>query len=342
MNTGERKRYWVGVDLAKRSFDVSVVEYGTQIRAYRTLPVCHIDHSSGSAEGVDEMIDWIMDQIDGGEVVGICVESTGPYSKRFAHQVARTALPGVSIVNPKRVKDFRGSQGIKHQTDSVDAAVLALFGRVYEPPALPLQSEAENTLKELMRMRTSLVEERAAWKNRAQNALTQAGYDCALEVIHTLSDKINALQRQVDQIIKNDKALRTQVKMLCDIRGIGKVTAHTITAELGLLANYSRREVVGAVGLYPVFKESGTSVKTKPRLAKGGKAPVRRVLYLCAISLYHNPGPYEVFINRLKREGKEKMCIIGALMRKLLTVARTVIVQGGYYDEHRIGEMKVG
>jgi transposase len=239
------------------------------------------------------------------------------------------------------VKDFRGAEGVKHQTDRTSATIVALYGLFYEPPVTPLLSESEDALKELVRLREALVKERASWKNRAQDALTEEGYERSRRIIKRLSDEITDLQKEIDGIIKKDAALRDQVRCLCVIHGIGRVTARTISSELGLLTHYRREDLVGVVGLYPVMKESGSSVKTRPRLAKEGGGRVRRVLYMCAVSLLHSPGPYDVFINRLRKAGKTEMCIIGALMRKILTVARAVMKQGGVYDEHRIGRMKV-
>ena len=85
-------------------------------------------------------------------------------------------------------------------------------------------------------------------------------------------------------------------------------------------------------GLYPREYTSGKSVFKKPRLAKGGKGNVRRRLYMCAmVALKHNP-VLKRFAKHLMAQGKTPMSALGALMRKLLLIARALVVSGKDFD----------
>ena len=73
-----------------------------------------------------------------------------------------------------------------------------------------------------------------------------------------------------------------QYRAAQQIKGIKKVGAMTMSAELGELQHYGRNQMVGASGIFPKCFESGRSVRRKPRMAKGGGGRLRRVLYMGA------------------------------------------------------------
>ena len=110
----------------------------------------------------------------------------------------------------------------------------------------------------------------------------------------------------------------------------------TVSAECGLLKDYSRGQIVAVNGVYPKRFESGKTVYRKPRLAKGGGGRVRRVLYMGALSLFRSKGFFRDYIDDLEKQGFSKMCITGILMRKLLLVGRAVMLNGGRYEPEKI------
>ncbi|EON3999446.1 transposase, partial [Escherichia coli] len=72
------------------------------------------------------------------------------------------------------------------------------------------------------------------------------------------------------------------------------------------------------LGVVPVEKYSGTSVRGCPKLSKIGPPEIRAKLYLASLcGLRFNP-LMKAMYERLCLRGKGKMCAIGALMRKLV------------------------
>lgn len=72
------------------------------------------------------------------------------------------------------------------------------------------------------------------------------------------------------------------------------------------------------LGVVPVEKSSGTSVRGLSRLSKIGSPEIRAKLYLASLcGLRFNPAMKAMY-ERLCQRGKAKMCAIGALMRKLV------------------------
>ena len=101
---------------------------------------------------------------------------------------------------------------------------------------------------------------------------------------------------------------------------------------MGDLAEYTRSEIVGYAGLYPVDFESGSSVHKLPHLAKGGGGRVRRVLYMAAMSARRYCPQLKAFADRLESQGKKKLVVLAAVMRKLLLLIRALVVTGHDYD----------
>jgi transposase len=99
-----------------------------------------------------------------------------------------------------------------------------------------------------------------------------------------------------------------------------------LLAELGDITQFSTaRQVAAFVGLVPRIRETGSSVRSKPRLSKVGSSRLRKALYFPALTaLRFNPLIKSSDL-RLSAAGKSKMLIVGAAMRKLLHIAYGVL-----------------
>lgn len=79
------------------------------------------------------------------------------------------------------------------------------------------------------------------------------------------------------------------------------------------------------VGLVPVHQLSGSSVNKQSHLSKAGDSKIRSVLYMSALTaIKYNPH-IEALYQRLLSQGKNKMCALGAAMRKLIHLCYGVL-----------------
>ena len=80
----------------------------------------------------------------------------------------------------------------------------------------------------------------------------------------------------------------------------------------------SAEQLAAYLGLVPVERQSGSSIRGRARLSKAGPARIRAVLYMAAVvATKYNPHVKAVY-DRLLAKGKAKMAAIGAAMRKLV------------------------
>jgi len=331
----------IGVDLAKQSFDVALAPEAATPSDWRGLAHGHIEHPPDSRAGMRAFMRWVAKRVGPGQCERIVAESTGRIAHRFAAALADKNLPRVAIVNPARPKAFIASLGIRDKTDRIDAACLALYGAMHRPAPTPVRSAAEKALRELTRLREACVAERTAWQCRLSETQGRSVQRTMIQAsVRHFEKQVEKLDRQIQAQIDSAPALSRQVEAIQQITGLKRVCASVLTAELGDLSKYSRTELVAAAGVYPRHGESGTSVRQRPRMVKGGGGRVRRVLYMAAMSLLRSKGRLRELIERHRAEGKPDMVIIGIMMRKLLLIARAVVRNNGVYDPSRIANVR--
>lgn len=330
MTTRLDKPFWIGIDVSKASLEAALAPIGMHTADWRKLKVQSFAHT---ADGAALLALWIAEQADPALCRGLCAESTGPYSQSLARLLRGRGLPELSIVNPARSVQFSRSCGARSKTDRIDAALLAVFGAVHAPAPAPRPSQIESRMRELDRTRQALIQERTSLINRQEQIQDAWLAGQIKSLIQSVNRTIEEIDGKLQEIALEDQKLARQIELLVSIPGIKQVTAVTLTVELGDLSRYSREEIVARAGLFARLFESGSSVRKRARMACGGGARLRRVLYMGATSLYRSKhNPLGEFARALVRAGKSAMCALGALMRKLLLVARAVVRSGKPYD----------
>ena len=327
-NSSERSCY-VGVDIAKLTFDASIASLDVRTSEWSKLPVQTFEMS---IKGIEALASWLEKELKGAQVLCIVVESTGCYSRRFFHNALKLDLPPVAIVNPYYPLAFRRSLGIKDKSDRVDARMLALYGVVHKPEPTKAPSPAYERLRILTRLHDDYEKVILSWKNRLEQVDDPGAIETITCTIAQLTESADQVRCEIERLIEENEEMKADVALMTSIPGIGKKTASLILAELGDLREWKRDEIVSFCGLYPREYSSGTSVRKKARFSGGGGSRIRRALFMCACSLRRYKSRISDFGIRLNERGKCNMCAVGAMMRKLLLTARAVVVSGKPYD----------
>ena len=244
----------------------------------------------------------------------IC-EATGGYERRLVASLLAQDC-AVSLLNPARVRQFAKATGRLAKTDRIDAELLAEYGRTLQPPAEPKPVPLLEELTDVVRRRAQLAELLGLQRTQRQQL-----YDAKLiadldRLIGFLEQQIAALDKRLDEIIDQDGGLGARLQRLCQVEGVGKTTAMNLLAELPELGQLNRTRIAALAGLAPFNHDSGGA--TGQRHIRGGRAHVRRALYMAALTATRcNPvlGP---FYRQLRARGKGHRVAITAVMRKLL------------------------
>lgn len=246
----------------------------------------------------------------------IVMEATAGFETEAASALAAAGLP-VVVINPKQVREFAKAMRILAKSDRIDARVLALFGQRIRPEQRPLPDAAQRDLAELLDRRSQLVHMRSQEKVRLVTALAVAKPSLH-EHIQWLNGRIDHLEIELTARLRTSPAWKVKVDLLKGIPGIGKVTIFTLLARLPELGHLNRGQIAALVGLAPFDDDSGS--RKGQRYIQGGRAEVRKVLYMATLTARRHNTVIRAFFERLDAAGKPFKVAITACMRKLLTI----------------------
>jgi transposase len=132
--------------------------------------------------------------------------------------------------------------------------------------------------------------------------------------------------KQLAAAVRASPAWREKDEMLQSVLGIGPVSSQTLVAALPELGALPGGQLAGLVGLAPFADDSGT--RQWGRYVRGGRAVVRRALYLAALSAVRHNAVLKAFHERLAARGKWLKVILTAVAHRLLVIANAIIRSG--------------
>ena len=301
----QQEATYVGIDVAKEMLDVALRPTGERWR---------VEHDAAGLE-------QLLARLQAPAPALIVLEATGGLELELVAALAAAALP-VVVVNPRQTRDFARATGTLAKTDALDAAVLAHFAEAVRPPQRPLSDAQTQTLRQLLTRRRQLVVMRVAEGQR----LTRAGAAVRPGIeahIAWLEQQLSALEAELRQALQQSPVWRERDALLRSVPGVGEQLSLTLLAELPELGRLDRRQAAALVGVAPFNRDSGRL--RGRRTIWGGRARVRAVLYMGALSASrHNP-LIRAFYQRLLAAGKPKKVALTACMRKLLVILNAML-----------------
>jgi transposase len=297
-------RACVGIDVAKHSLDVCL------------LPTERHFTVSNDGDGFRQLIDEL-------PAAGTClviVEATGGYQRRVVAALIQAGHQ-VAVVNPRQVRDFARGLGILAKTDRLDARVIARFGQHAQPRPCEIGSEKQAAFRELVTRRRQLVEFRTAEQNRLEMATAKTVLKNIRHMLEQLDKQIRQLEEEMGELIDTDPELSAKAALLETVPGVGAVTISSLLVELPELGRLNRQQVAALVGVAPFNRDSGKFHGR--RMIWGGRAALRSVLYMAALTARRTNPLIRVFAQRLEAAGKPFKVVLTACMRKLLVILNT-------------------
>jgi transposase len=299
---------YIGIDVSKAFLDIGV------------RPSREHWRSANNFEAMDPLVK----KIKALQPALIVLEATGGFEVAVASALAAEGLP-VAVVNPRQTRDFAKSLGRLAKTDRIDADDLAHFGEAIHPEPRPLPDEAAQQLQAILVRRRQLLEMLVAEKNRLGlvHPLVKASLQ---EHIAWLQRQLSGLDQDLHQRLLVSPIWREKENLLRSVKGVGPVTATTLLAELPELGTINRKQIAALVGVAPFNHDSG-QMRGK-RTIWGGRACVRNVLYMAALSASQHNLVIRPFYQRMVKAGKAKKVALVACMRKLLTILNAIMRSG--------------
>jgi transposase len=301
-----RSNVFVGIDVAKRSFDVAVLP-GEQAASF-----------SYDETGLRQLLEWLRPW----EACFVVLEATGGLERRLAGQLLEAGHQ-VAIVNPRQVRDFARGLGKLAKTDRLDALVLARFAQQVQPRTAEKASEKQLELAALVSRRRQLQTLAVAETNRRDTAPTRQARQSIDKHLAWLRKEVTRIDTAIARLIVSDDTWRGHADCLQSVPGVGPTTSATLVAELPELGRLNRRQISALVGLAPYNNDSGP-MRGK-RSIWGGRLSVRSALYMAALSARRCNPVIRAFADRLQQAGKPFKVILTACMRKLLIILNVLL-----------------
>jgi len=245
----------------------------------------------------------------------VAMEATGGYERQAFALLTQQGI-GVAILNPRAVRQFASGMGRLEKTDRIDAGIIAWFAEVKRSRPSLLASASQLRGRALVTRLRQLTALRTAQLNQQRlitDAHVQATFD---ELLNLLKGQIDDLAEEIAKLIDQDPLWRELDSSFRSIRGVADRTVARLYAELPEIGTLSSKTVSKLAGLAPLANDSGKH--HGKRLIRGGRAPVREILFVVASVAGRYEPDFVAFRQRLADAGKPPKVVRIALAHKLL------------------------
>ena len=324
-----------GIDVAQRELVVCLGrmydDWSPELYANKTF--------ANTEKGMEALVLWVKKQTDQQMMVRFVMEATGVYHEALAYYLEEKSYE-VSIVLPNKISNYMRTLDVKTVTDNSASQAIAMFGLERKMDRWKKPKEVYRRLRQLTRERDQLVEERTMVKNQLHAELSEAYPNKSS--LKRIKDRIKMLDKQEKEIMKEiaamiaqDSELQKIVVIICSLPGVGLLTAAIVLAETdGFDLIRNRRQLSSYAGFDVIEKQSGTSVKGKPRISKKGNKYSRKAMHLPALSAIRHNERFKAIFSRIVSRHGIKMKGAVAVQRKLLEMIFTLYKTDKHFDKN--------
>jgi transposase len=305
---------YVGIDVSKARLDIAARPVG---EAW-SLP--------NEEEGIEELLD----RLERMRPSLVVLEASGGYERPVVAALAAARLP-VAVVNPRQARDFAKATGKLAKTDELDAQALAHFGEAVRPEVRPIPDEQAREFAAILARRRQVVGMLGAERNRIETATSSVRRRIEAH-IEFLESELDELDGELERTIRESRLWREKDELLRSVPGVGPKVSATLLADLPELGTLDNKQLAALVGVAPLNRDSG--VFRGKRRVWGGRAAVRQMLYMAAVTAARCNPIFKDFYGRLVAAGKPKKVALTACMRKLLTILNSMLRHKTRWQQH--------
>lgn len=272
----------------------------------------------------------------------VVMEATGYYHYLLAQYLHSKEI-AVAVVNPLSVKRFIQMKLAKVKTDRSDAKAICEYASNNEVPLYNALSQVQAECLQLFRLLDIYIKQRTAVKNKIQGekALGSPSKFVLSSLKRTLNQQtkeIQAIESKLLELVKEEH--QQQLTLLKSIPGLGNKTAlFLIIITEGFEKFENAQQLCSYVGITPMIRQSGSSVRGRSRISKVGNKKLRCLVFLCAFSARKHNKACKALFDRLVEKGKSKKLALIAVANKLLKQAFAIVKSGLKYDEKHISKL---
>lgn len=324
----------VGIDVAQKEL---VVTLG---RMFEDLSIDLYAHKvfKNTEKGFVTLKEWVNKLTKESEAVHYVMEATGVYHQKFAYYLDENKLK-VSVVLPNKISNYFRTLDVKTITDKTCSEAIARFGLERKLDYWKRPKMVYRNLQQLTRERDQIVSERVVVKNQLHAESNEA--EPHFMTLKRIKERIKFLNKQekeikndIAAIIKKEADLKTEIDRITSIPGVGELTAVIILAETnGFELIRNKKQLTSYAGLDVKEKQSGTSIRAKPRISKKGNRSIRKAMHFPALVAVKWDDSFKELYARLVSKHGIKMKALVSVQRKLLEMTYVLFKNQTSYDK---------
>ena len=331
-----------GIDVAQKELVVTLGrmldDFSIELFAYKVF--------KNNDKGILALVEWTEKLTDNEISVRYLMEATGVYHQKFAYYLEVNNCD-VSIVLPNKISNYIRTLELKTITDKSCSQAIAQFGLERKLDNWTKPNNVYKELQQLTRERDQIVQERSIVKNQihAENSEAEPNVkslDRMTSRIKFLNSQEKEIKDDITVIVKGNADLQQIINRVTTIPGIGALTATIVLAETnGFELIRNKSQLASYAGLDVKEKQSGTSVKGKPRISKKGNRNLRKSMHLPSLTAVKWDENFKEIYARLISKHGIKMKALVAIQRKLLELIYVLFKNETIYDKQYLTKNSV-
>lgn len=333
----------VGFDVDTEKIVVAVAEPGGEVRSLGSIPY------------VEEAVRRLVKKLGPASRLKVCYEA-GPHGYGLYWLLSKMGVH-CEVVAPTLVPVKSGD---RVKTNRRDAEKLARCYRSGDLTAVWVPDAAHEALRDLVRAREVAKKDQLRAKHRLGKFLLRRGLRAAggvknwtvkhfqwvktlrfehaaqeatfLDYLHEVehaAERVARLEAAIEQAVESvPSEMRAVIDGLQALRGIKKISAATIVAEVGPLSRFSRpKQLMGYSGMVSREDSTGQHVQ-RGAITKTGNAHLRRIVGEAAWSYKHRPAMSPLLKKRQEGLSEEVKEIAWKAQHRLWSRTRRLLAKG--------------
>ncbi len=298
---------------------------------------------ANTAKGFEALLAWVKKHSNQQVAVRFIMEATGVYHEAVAYFLEEKGEE-VSIVLPNKISSYMRTLDVKTITDRTASEAIARFGLERKLDAWHAPKDIFRKLRQLTRERDQIVQERTIVKNQlhAEEVEAYPNKSSLTRIkarIKMLDKQEQEIKKEIAALIATDTDIQKIVVLICSLPGVGLLTAAIVLAETnGFELIRNKRQLASYAGFDVKEKQSGTSVKGKPKISKKGNKHLRKAMHLPALTAIRHEERFKAVFARLVSKHGIKMKAAVAVQRKLLEMVFTIYKTNKKYDKEYLNK----
>lgn len=306
--------YIIGIDVAKDKLDIILLPSNEHF----VVP--------NNRNQINQFIRRTLSKV---KVKKIVMEATGGYEQLAFELFVNAKLP-IHVAHPTKVFHYGKSKGFFAKTDKLDAMILANYAQDNELADSKFNKD-QYFIKTLSTRIVQIKEDLAIVRCRkASPSLTAEFKKSLVRQEKWLMQELELMETKLEASITKDNKLKETQEIIMSVKGIGKVTANLLISQMEELGYLNKYEIAALSGLAPRNNDSGK--RSGARMIIGGKACVRKALYLCALSAVRYNDKFKSFYEKLIAAGKKPKVALIAIARKLIVLVNHLVHKNTKWD----------